>query len=285
MSADCLASLALVFVGGRGGAGASSAAALSAAALSGARLPGSIRARPRPKTSLIGDFDNLESVVFCDFDPLGAGADVTLGVETRSGFRWHDFAGLSEAPSSQLLVGALPKVAGFELLAWGEARPEEVWASAHLVLTALTQRQNQTCEADQAACEQTPQPKGVCFVFDVARSQVGQARALLDKTSMRSVWFVVCPTDVPSVHSTAKLKSILPLDIELITRENRSGGVSTQQVAEALLIPATSVHHVEFDSRLDRAMTRGEFVSYCQSRPKLIQRFAGFLAQAGCRWH
>jgi hypothetical protein len=60
----------------------------------------------------------------------------------------------------------------------------------------------------------------------------------------------------------------------------RAGGVSTQQVGEALERPAGAFHAIETDPKLDRAMTRGEFTNYCQSRPKLLTSFINLLSGA-----
>jgi hypothetical protein len=243
---------ALVFVGARGGVGTTSSAALAAAALG---RPSATKPKP--------------AVILCDLDPYNAGIDVALGLETQAGFRWRDFMQLAEAPSNELLTGSLPNTFGFDVLAWGQAISDQVWSKAQLVLGAFTQPTKTPNDA--------PKPSSRIFIFDVARSEASRLRELLTGLSLQSRWFVVCPTDVTSVHAAARVKPHLPDDYELIIRLNRAGGVSTQQVGEALGKPAGAIHTIESDPKLDRAMNRGEFTSYCQSRPKLLSTFIELL--------
>ena len=244
MSAEGLVFQCFVFVGVRGGAGATTTAALAAAALAQ------------------GGFSPL----LCDLDPHNAGADIALGIESRPGFRWNELAAVSEPPSSDLLIEALPGVAGFEVLAWGNAEESEVWAKADWILMSVMQAK----------------PSRVCLVFDVARACVEQARSLLERIESRyqatglgpissvSRWFLVCPTDVTSVHSAARLRQQLPDDAQLIIRQNRAGGVSPREVAAALQTPQALAHEICHDPKLERAMIRGEFATYCQTKPKSI---------------
>jgi MinD-like ATPase involved in chromosome partitioning or flagellar assembly len=243
---------ALVFVGARGGAGATSAAALAAA-------------------SIASEFDVVlaPAVVLCDFDPYSAGADFALGVEVQPGFRWHDLASRAQPLEPALLIDALPKVAGFEVLAWGQAELDQVRAHAVSILTSLRDRSIQG---------KLPRAR---FVLDVARSEVERIVELLAGLEIKSRWFLVTETDVISVHSAARLRKVLSESSELMIRTNRVGGVSTRQVIEALAVPAGLAHPVDNDARFAKAFIRGEFASYCHARPKLLRQVARAVGASG----
>lgn len=239
---------ALVFVGARGGAGATSAAALAAASLAS------------PSAA-----DLSSAVVLCDVDPYSAGADFALGLEAQPGFRWHDLASRPQPIAPALLVDALPTVASFEVLAWGEAELAQVWAHAASIVSSLR---------DRLIDGKLP---GGRFVLDVARSEVKSVGDLLAKLDIKSRWFLVAETDVISVHSAARLRKVLPESCELMIRANRVGGVSARQVIEALAVPAGLAHQVDYDPQFSKAFIRGEFGSYCHARPKLLRQIARVL--------
>lgn len=86
----------LAFVGGCGGAGATTLAA--AVALTGSRRG--------LRTMLI------------DGDPLGGGIDLALGSESGRGLRWPELVGAAGRVSANALRSALPLVDGLAVLSW-----------------------------------------------------------------------------------------------------------------------------------------------------------------------
>lgn len=100
------------FIGGRGGAGASTLAATLAL----------VAARKGLETTLI------------DADPLGGGVDMLLGGEHAEGFRWPDLAELQGPLAAGVLRRALPRFGGLNVLSWDRSNvlrvPPEAMRSA-----------------------------------------------------------------------------------------------------------------------------------------------------------
>ena len=95
-------------VGGCGGAGASVlAAALAVTAASEGR-----------------------QVLLADLDPLGGGADLTLGVDDVPGLRWPDLAAARGRLPAGSVRDALPRLDGLAVLAWGRGDPIDLPARA-----------------------------------------------------------------------------------------------------------------------------------------------------------
>lgn len=231
---------AFAFVGARGGAGASSSAAFAAASL--ATTPSRVAE------------SNSAAVLLCDLDEGHAGADVALGLESAPGFRWQHFADLSEPPAPDLVIGGLPHVAGFDVLAWGDA-PKHTWGVVPMVLNAILGNY-----------------QGV--VFDVGRSYVETCLKLFDDLGLDICWVLVCPGDVTSVNAAARVRQSLAESPHLLIRSDSHSGLRERQIVEALDIDQARVAAFAPDSKVHRALVRGEFGRLAATKPKAMMLVA-----------
>jgi len=231
---------AFAFVGARGGAGASSSAAFAAA--SHATTPTGVAE------------SNSAVVILCDLDEGHAGTDVALGLESAPGFRWQHFADLSEPPAPDLVIGGLPNVAGFDVLAWGDA-PKHTWGVVPMALNAILGNY-----------------EGV--VFDVGRSYVERCLKLFDDLGLDVCWVLVCPGDVTSVNAAARVRQSLAEPPHLLIRSDSQSGLRERQIVEALHIDQARVAAFTPDSKVHRALVRGEFGRLAATRPKAMSQVA-----------
>lgn len=222
----------VVVCGARGGVGATTAAAVGAI----------VAARTE------------EKVLLCDFDSLGPGIDVALGVEAQQGFRWSDFARLTAPPEVELIKDRLPSVSALDVLACSHENLDEVWPIAALVLPVLVDRYS-------------------LLVVDAPRGCLPRIAELLSEGASRIdassvTWALVCTNDVYSVRAARKVKSLIPGRLQLIVREevDSSGGLKSAQVADAL--ECATYSRFPFDRRLRRAIVQGEFSQYCAATLK-----------------
>ncbi|MFC6150426.1 MULTISPECIES: septum site-determining protein Ssd [Mumia] len=210
----------VAFVGGSGGAGASSLAA--SVARTAARAPGGRDAD--------GD------VLLVDGDPLGGGLDLLLGDEARPGLRWNDLAATHGRLSGTALRRSLPRADGLAVLSWErgarDVPSDEVVAA---VLTAV-RRAHALVVADL--------PRHL----DAAAAEVA-ARA--------AVSVVVVSDDVRGVAAATSVVRRLTgwsSDIRLVVRRRR-GGLPPALVAETLALPLLTT--MSEDSRFRRAVEDG----------------------------
>ncbi len=154
--------------------------------------------------------------VLVDTDVLGGGLDLALGLETRPGLRWPDFAALRGHLQAGLLRSALPSVQGVPVLTWdrsgaAEPPPEVSLAvldgarrGAELVVADLPRRLTPAAEEVARNCD---------LVVLVARPEVRGCAAALEVT--RQWQTMVC-------------------DLRLVVREPSPAGLTARAVAEAL---------------------------------------------------
>ncbi|TDO50852.1 secretion/DNA translocation related CpaE-like protein [Kribbella sp. VKM Ac-2527] len=191
------AATTLAFVGGCGGAGATTLAA--AVAVTGSRRG--------LRTMLI------------DGDPLGGGIDLALGSETGDGARWPGLLNAAGRVSAAALRAALPTVDGLAVLSWDRsdvtALPPEAMRSvlsaaqrsSDLVVVDLPRR------ADPAAEEAFVRSR--CTLLVVPRDVRSCAAAARLVRPLREV----------------------ATDLRVVAREPGLGGLSAVDVAEHLSLP------------------------------------------------
>ncbi|MGH1561182.1 septum site-determining protein Ssd [Mumia sp. DW29H23] len=208
----------LAFVGGCGGAGASSlAAAVACCAAGDARSGG-------------GD------VLLVDGDPLGGGVDLLLGGEGVEGLRWGDLASTHGRLSGAALRRSLPRSDGLAMLSWErgitDPAPGEVVRS---VLTAVRRVHD-------------------LVVVDLPRHL---DEAAVEVVARAAVLVVVVPADVRGVGAATgvvRRVSAWSTDVRVVVRRRR-GGLPADLVAETLDLPLLAT--VGEDPRFRRAVEEG----------------------------
>ncbi len=186
---------AIAVIGGHGGAGASTLAA-AVALTAGAS----------------------DDVLLIDADQAGAGADLLLGVEEKSGLRWADVTGETGVISGPALRAALPRVGRVSVI--GPARDDVSPLRPDTVLAVV--------DAGRTA--------GDVVVADVGREPGLSASGLIDTAD-----FIVVVTTA-SVHAVAATRRtaarmVGDRDAVLVVRGPSPGGLRARDVADAVGIP------------------------------------------------
>ncbi|GAC58188.1 hypothetical protein GOHSU_32_00050 [Gordonia hirsuta DSM 44140 = NBRC 16056] len=187
----------LAVVGGHGGAGVSTFAAVLAETAS--RRGG--------------------GVLLLDVEPGGAGLDLLLGAEEVPGLRWNDITGETGSIAGPALSAALPGI-GDRLRIATRARGDGSALSAETVLAVLDAARS----------------NGELVVADLGRATDPAASGVLDSADLT---VVVTAASVPGVAATRKLLARLGGrgDLRLVVRGPAPGGLSVEQVADAVGIP------------------------------------------------
>ncbi|MEE4024449.1 septum site-determining protein Ssd [Gordonia sp. PKS22-38] len=190
-------STAVALVGGHGGAGATTLAAAVA-------LVAADRSR----------------VLLLDVDDLGAGIDLTLGIEDRSGLRWQDLTVAGGTMRAQSLHDALPKV--------------------HDRLSVLAPRRDdvQPITADAViATIDAGRADGDTVVIDLPRATGSVTEAVLDSVDLVVLVTTATVPAVASVRSvvTRVLPSAVPAG--LAVRGPAPSGLRAAHIADAVGLP------------------------------------------------
>jgi secretion/DNA translocation related CpaE-like protein len=153
-----------------------------------------------------------------DADPLGAGIDRVLGLESAEGIRWDAMAQTTGRLSSRSLREALPRAGLLSVLSWPVDRSPPVQPFAMREVLSAGRR------------------GFTVVVVDLPR----HLDAVVEETVARCDHLVVLSTvTVPAVASAARLARRLPecgARRHLVTR-GRSGGVRPESVGRLLGIP------------------------------------------------
>jgi secretion/DNA translocation related CpaE-like protein len=171
-----------------------------------------------------------------DADPLGAGIDRVLGLESAEGIRWDAMAQMTGRLSSRSLREALPRAGLLSVLSWPVDRSPPVQPFAMREVLSAGRR------------------GFTAVVVDLPR----HLDAVVEETVARCDHLVVLSTvTVPGVASASRLARRLPecgARRHLVTR-GRSGGVRPETVSRLLGIPLL---HAMGDQRgLDEAIDLG----------------------------
>jgi secretion/DNA translocation related CpaE-like protein len=182
-------------IGGSGGAGAT----VFAAALA-------------HTTAAIG------STLLVDADPIGAGIDRVLGLETSDGIRWDSMLQTTGRLSSRSMREALPRAGRLSVLTWPTDRPASLQAFA----------MREVLSAGRRGFE--------AVVIDLPRHR----DAVVEETITRCDHVVLVSTlTVPGVTSAARVATRLPEfspQRHLVTRGSRAG-VTPESVSRLLRMP------------------------------------------------
>ena len=189
---------ALAFIPAHGGAGASTLAVASALAA----------------------VESGERVLLLDIDELGAGLDLTLGVEAREGLRWQDLSFDEGAVSGASLRNALPRYN--DRLALVTGRRDDIRPLTRGPVLAAV-------DAGRA--------HGDLVIADLPRADTPVVRAVAESAEL--VVVVTTPTVAGTAAARlliARLLTACPR-VELVIRGPSPGGLRAAQVADAVGVP------------------------------------------------
>lgn len=197
-----------------------------------------------------------------DADPIGAGIDRVLGLESSDGIRWDSMLQTTGRLSSRSLREALPRSGQLSVLTWPTDRPVSLQAFAMREVLSAGRRGFDT------------------VVVDLPRHR----DAVIDETITRCDHVVLVSTlTVPGVSSAARVAHRLPgltPARHLVTRGSRAG-VSPESVSRLLRIPLLAAMG---DQRgLDEAINLGAGPS--RSRRGTLARAARTAAAALVEQH
>ncbi|WP_232828342.1 septum site-determining protein Ssd [Kribbella monticola] len=192
-----LSALTLAFVGGCGGAGATTLAA--AVAVTGSRRG--------LRTMLI------------DGDPLGGGIDLALGSETEQGSRWPELINAAGRVSSGALRAALPLIDGLAVLSWDQSDVPALPPEAMRSVVGAAQRSSDLVVLD---LPRRPDPASEeAFVRATATLLVVPRNVRACAAAARLV---------------APLREVAT-DLRVVAREPALNGLSALDVADHLSLP------------------------------------------------
>jgi secretion/DNA translocation related CpaE-like protein len=158
------------------------------------------------------------STLLVDADPIGAGIDRVLGLETRDGIRWDSMLQTTGRLSSRSLREALPRSGGLSVLTWPTDRPASLQAFAMREVLSAGRRGFEV------------------VVVDLPRHR----DPVVEETITRCDHVVLVSTlTVPAVTSAARVAGRLPEftpERHLVTRGSRAG-VTPESVSRLLRMP------------------------------------------------
>jgi secretion/DNA translocation related CpaE-like protein len=192
-----------------------------------------------------------------DADPIGAGIDRVLGLESSDGIRWDSMLQTTGRLSSRSLREALPRTGQLSVLTWPTDRPASLQAFAMREVLSAGRRG-----------------------FDVVVVDLPRHRdAVIDEAISRCDHVVLVSTlTVPGVSSAARVAHRLPELTparHLVTRGSRAG-VSPESVSRLLRMPLLAAMG---DQRgLDEAINLG--AGPARSRRGTLARAARSAAQS-----
>jgi hypothetical protein len=154
-------------------------------------------------------------------------------------------------------VGALPRVAGVDVLAWGDA-PSHTWQNVPMVLQSIL--------ADYQA-----------VVFDIGRTHLTKTLATFNELSLQVQWLLVCPGDVTSVNAAARVRHFFDDELRLLIRCDSQSGLKDKQILDALKVKPENSAQFTTDPKVHRALIRGEFARLAATRPKAMNQIGQLL--------
>ncbi|GAA1482562.1 CpaE-like family protein [Gordonia sinesedis] len=163
--------------------------------------------------------DDGFGVLLLDVDDLGAGLDLTLGIEERPGLRWQDLSLEGGAVSGDALHHALPRASDRLSVLTGR-RDDPAPLAADAVLATL--------DAGRA--------HGDLVIVDLPRADSPVVTGVVE--SVELVVLVTTPTVAGCAAARAVCDRLLSgADVELAVRGPAPGGLSADRIADAVGVP------------------------------------------------
>ena len=184
-----------------------------------------------------------------DGDPMGAGIDLVLGAEHAEGLRWPDLVGAGGRMDGAALLEALPQVDGLAVLS---TSPLSTSPADGVPVPADAMRS--VLAAAARCCD--------LVVVDLPRHLDGAAQQAV---AAATVTLLVVPAEVRAVAAASRVATAvtgLCADVRLVVRGPAPSGLSPEEVATALALPAAAWLPPEpgLDARLDRGAAPGRAV-------------------------
>lgn len=189
--------------------------------------------------------DDGARVLLLDVDDLGAGLDLTLGIEDRPGLRWQDLSLEGGAVNGQALHRALPQAA--DRLSVLTARRDAPAALAPDAVLA-------TVDAGRA--------HGDLVIVDLPRADNPVVAGVIE--SVELVVLVTTPTVAGCAAARAVCDRLLTAtDVELAVRGPAPGGLSADRIAAAVGVPLVAGYRP--DPRLPGRLESGRLTLTARS--------------------
>lgn len=167
-------------------------------------------------------------VLLCDLDPLGAGLQVLLGMESVPGARWGDISAAQGRIHRGALRQALPLIPG---------------GRGHAMLLGFGDRPGRGGSVGVGAVEAVlgaAARDGDTAVVDVPRALTAAAERVVTRAALTAL---VVPADVRGCYAAARLipsLSDLGATLGLVVRGPSPGGVGPSDIADALRLPVVA---------------------------------------------
>lgn len=177
-------------------------------------------------------------VLLADLDPLGAGADLTLGVEDVPGLRWPDLAAARGRLPSGGVRDALPRLGSLAVLAWGRGDPIDLPPRAVDAVLAAAARAHDF------------------VVLDLPRVGDSASAAAMRRADEL---LVVVPARLRAVACAAQMLTRLgptSTPVGAVVRRSSSDALAARTVADALGAPLAL--QMRDEPKLDLALGRCE---------------------------
>lgn len=197
-------------------------------------------------------------VLLADLDPLGAGADLTLGVADVPGLRWPDLASARGRLPGGSVREALPRLDDLAVLAWGRGEPIDLPPRAVDAVLAAARRAHDL------------------VVIDLPRAADAAAATAL---AVADELLVVVPARLRATASAAQLVarwSPSAPETKVVVRSVSREALAARTVADALGVRLAL--QMRDDPRLDVDLARGEAPGL-RSRSPLRQAAEQWLAR------
>jgi secretion/DNA translocation related CpaE-like protein len=159
-----------------------------------------------------------EPALLLDFDAVGGGLDLLLGVVDEGGLRWPDLAGVSGRLAGAALRAALPAVQGVSVLSYGRQGCAEPGSDAICAVVEAGRR------------------GGGVIVIDMPRYPPAAALAV----GLADELIMVVPADVRAVSSAVRVTERVTAaarNVGVVVRRPAASTLSAHSVAEVVSLP------------------------------------------------
>lgn len=177
-----------------------------------------------------------QRVLLADLDPLGGGADLTLGIDDVPGLRWPDLRDARGRLPGGSVREALPRLGGLAVLAWDRGAPIDLAPRAVEAVLAAAGRAHEL------------------VVLDLPRVADAASRAALARAAEV---LVVLPARMRAAAAAAQLLAQLGPSappVRAVVRRASDDALSARTVSDALGVPLAL--QMRDEPRLDHGMSR-----------------------------
>ena len=201
-------------------------------------------------------------VLLADLDPLGAGADLTVGAHDVPGLRWPDLVAARGRLPAATVRDALPKVGTLAVLAWGPGPPVDLAPPCVDAVLSAAARVHGLVVLDLPRVPDAGSAVGLGRVDELLVVLPARLRAAAAAAALLSRLGPGCPP------------------VSVVVRGATPGGPSARSLAQALGVPLTA--QLRDEPHLERALAWGQLPGASGRGP--LRRFVlHWLAQLDAR--